>query len=83
MTQDTSAANQKEQQHAMNEEAFYNKTFKKATRMYSIEKKKKKGGLSARKFMDLVISEIGVSPTSRDIQSYVKDGIIGQYPLKN
>ena len=35
-----------------------------------------------RKVVDLVIAEFGVSPTARDIQSYVKDVIMVQSPLK-
>ena len=35
-----------------------------------------------RKFVDLVIAEFGVSPTARDIQSYVKYVIMVQSPLK-
>ena len=45
--------------------------------MYAI-KTKKKGGISARKVVDLVTTEFGVSPFVRDIQSYVKYGIVGQ-----
>ena len=33
--------------------------------------------------MDLAIAKFVVSPTARGIQRYVKDGIIGQSPLKN
>ena len=53
------------------------KLFKKSTRMYAI-KTKKKGGISARKVMDVVTTEFGLSPSVRDIQSYAKDGIVGQ-----
>ena len=49
--------------------------------MYTINNNKK-GGISARKVMDLVTARFGVSPTARDTQCYVKDGLIGQHPLK-
>ena len=50
--------------------------------MYATEKENK-GGLSERKVIYLVIAKFGVSSTARNIQRYIKDGIIGQSPLKN
>ena len=50
--------------------------------MYAI-KDKKNCCISVRKVMDLAIAKFVVSPTARGIQRYVKDGIIGQSPLKN
>ena len=49
--------------------------------MYATEKENK-GGLSERKVIYLVIAKFGVSSTARNIQRYIKDGIIGQSPLE-
>ncbi|KAL7548007.1 hypothetical protein ACHAWF_016320 [Thalassiosira exigua] len=80
--EDCCSSTQKARVQAKKESLHRKKVHKRATLLYSEERKKGKDGMSAKKVAEAVKKSHGWAPSERTIQQYVNDGLTGTSPLK-